>query len=245
MGRRTKKGESKGKTHITVVQDRSGSMHSLVESTIKGYNDYVSEVQKSKQGDVLLTLIQFDDYIDNRFVSKPIDEVEELTTQTFQPRGMTRLNDAVMTGVIETKPRVGKNDGVVLVIMTDGGENSSKEYAGHDGSERVKAELAKLSDEHGWDVVYLGAGPGAWQGAEFLGIALANTLNYAGDAQSHQVAYASLSNLTRRKSASPLAAQSFTADEKAATEGVVDTTSLPVGVPGRRRGSGKDLRNRK
>ena len=46
-------------TQITIVLDRSGSMASVREATIGGFNEFV-EGQKAVPGDANLTLIQFD-----------------------------------------------------------------------------------------------------------------------------------------------------------------------------------------
>jgi hypothetical protein len=233
MGRRKSKSSQEARVHVGVVQDRSGSMDGLEEATITGYNEYKAKVAADAKSETLLTLVQFDNEILDVAVDKPIGEVEDLNTKTYVPRGSTRLNDAIMHTVAHIKARKTKGDGAILVIMTDGHENTSQEFGGVDGTKRVKDALEKLADE-GWDIIYLGAGPASWTGGQNLGIMAANTLNYANNAESHSTAYASVSSLTLRKTASPLRAASFTAEEKAQTEeGAADANPRTRPLSGR------------
>jgi len=63
-------------THSTVVLDRTGSMESIRDDTIGGFNAFL-EKQKAEPGSATLTLVQFDSQdpyeVIHRF--KPIEQV--------------------------------------------------------------------------------------------------------------------------------------------------------------------------
>ena len=46
-------------THISVILDRTGSMESIRDDTIGGFNTFLQE-QKVQPGSATLTLVQFD-----------------------------------------------------------------------------------------------------------------------------------------------------------------------------------------
>lgn len=66
----------KGYTHIAFLIDRSGSMSSLKDSLIKGFNNYLKEQQES-EGKCTMTLVQFD--------YSPFSEENIVSWQTPQP----------------------------------------------------------------------------------------------------------------------------------------------------------------
>ena len=87
-------------THISVILDRTGSMESIRDDTIGGFNAFLGE-QKAQKGKATLTLVQFDSQdpyeVVHRF--KPIKEVPELTRETYVPRATTPLLDALGRGI--------------------------------------------------------------------------------------------------------------------------------------------------
>jgi hypothetical protein len=147
------------------ILDRSGSMETCRDDTIGGFNAFLNE-QKPEGG--TLTLILFDHEYNVMYENKPIGECPLLTEQTFVPRGATALLDAIgrtIKNTTSTRP--------TIVILTDGHENSSREY--------TKAHIKDLITERqnaGWTFVYLGANQDAFAEAGALGIAPATTCNY-------------------------------------------------------------------
>lgn len=149
-----------------VILDRSGSMETCRDDTIGGFNAFLRE-QQAEGG--TLSLIQFDHEYQVVYPATPIGAVQPLTTQTFVPRGGTALLDAIGKTIKDiadgTKPTV--------VILTDGQENSSKEYT----KAHIK-DLIEQKTKDGWTFVYLGANQDAFAEAGSLGIAPACTVNY-------------------------------------------------------------------
>jgi len=169
------------KTHVHIVLDRSGSMSSCHQSTVSGFNEYLNTLRADKEGKYFVTLTQFDsDYsgpqIEETFSDLPLSKVCDLEMSDFQPRGMTPLLDAIGVSIIRTEKSVAKKRGmnaVVLVIITDGGENSSREFKND-----AIANLIDRKEKDGWTVAYLGANQDAFTVGASMGFKLDKTMNY-------------------------------------------------------------------
>lgn len=186
-------------TDIILVIDRSGSMVSCKNDAEGGVNTFIQE-QKSAPGEAFLTLVQFDTEYDFVHTGAKINEV---TKYTLIPRGGTALYDAVGRAINETGKRLSEiplddRPGlVVFAIVTDGEENSSKEFTG----DQVREMIEKQSNDYSWQFTYLGANQDAFKAASAMSIPTSGTLSYAADSSS--AAYASLSaNMTRMRTCS-------------------------------------------
>lgn len=180
-------------TRILVIQDRSGSMQDRISQTISGYNEYVGDLAKDDSDEAFLTLVQFDDRYEVKEESTPVAKVSSLNTDTFVPRGMTALLDAVGKGVTEFKRTINKGDRAFVVIMTDGGENASREWSSHQVSDLIR----KCEDEGNFTFTFLGAGQDSWSGGQLLGLRRNQASFYGAGGHDHQVAFASLGNMSR------------------------------------------------
>ena len=134
--------------------DRSGSMESCIDDTIEGFNTFV-ESQKEFGG--TMTLCLFDHEFNTVYEKVPIDQVNPLNNETYVPRGGTALHDA-MGQVL----KMNLSDEVMVIILTDGEENSSSKY--------TAAHVKDLVDTKPWKFVYLGANQDAVLTAQGLGI---------------------------------------------------------------------------
>ena len=74
-------------THIAIILDRTGSMESIRDDTIGGFNAFLDQ-QKAEPGSATLTLVQFDSQdpyeVIHRF--RPLSDVPHLTRGPFVPR---------------------------------------------------------------------------------------------------------------------------------------------------------------
>lgn len=186
-------------TDITVVLDRSGSMQTVKKDTEGGFDRFVED-QKKAPGDAVLTLVQFDTEYEFVHRAKPIREVPNLS---LLPRGGTALMDAIGRAINETGDRLSKMPEkdrpakVVFVILTDGEENSSKEFTKKQINDMIKHQ----QNIYQWQFVFLGANQDAIQEAEALGIRSTNAMTYAHSAKGMSVAFAATSaNLTSYRS---------------------------------------------
>lgn len=177
------------KTIIACVLDRSGSMASIIDDAIGGFNTFLTEQQKQPDK-AYMTIALFDDQYDLVQEGTEISKVEPFTVQTYVPRGSTALYDAIGKTINAIHAKVEKGDKVLCVILTDGMENASREYT----SESIKSLIGKRKDEDGWEFIYLAANQDAFAVGNGLGINL--TANFAATAKGTQMSYAAVSAAT-------------------------------------------------
>lgn len=166
-------------TDINVVLDRSQSMMKIFHPTINGFNEFLGG-QKAIDGEAYLTLAQFDHEYQIVHNGVAINEVPELTPLTFQPRGMTALYDAIGKTIITTGQRLeamkeeDRPSKVIFVILTDGEENSSKEF----DVCSIKEMIEHQTNVYNWDFVFIGANQDAVTTATDMGILAKNSMTY-------------------------------------------------------------------
>jgi len=163
---------------INFVLDKSSSMATRAQSTIEGVNEYIATQQNSReaqrQGQVFLTMTLFDTNFDILYACKPINEVPKLDNRSYCPNGMTALNDAIAFTIQAVAKEIDgweKKPAILTVVMTDGGENSSKEYSNHTGgTTRVKELIQQKEREGNWTFVFLADTLTAERDGQALGI---------------------------------------------------------------------------
>jgi hypothetical protein len=168
----------KNKAHVIFVLDDSGSMQSCVEPTISGFNEYL---QGQNDGNTFVTLYKFDGYRVTKIVDKMLAaEVSPLTSETYNPRGGgTNLLDSigsVMQTINIDLSSKKKNDreSIIITVLTDGAENSSKIFSKEDIAEMITKAEAK-----NWGFMFLGANVDAFSVGAAIGFNVNNTLQYS------------------------------------------------------------------
>jgi hypothetical protein len=147
-------------THIAVILDRTGSMESIRDDTIGGFNAFLNE-QKQQPGKATLTLVQFDSQDPYEVIHqvKTIKEVPELTKKTYVPRATTPLLDAIGRGINDLEKCLAdmKEDDrpskVVFVVITDGQENASREFR----RDQILKMINEKEKQNNWQFVFLSA----------------------------------------------------------------------------------------
>ena len=158
-------------TEMIFILDMSGSMSSLREDTIGGYNTLLEE-QKKQDGDANVTTVLFDNEYILLHDRKPISEVENLTANDYCPRGTTAMLDAVgmtITSVgqkLANMPEEERPGNVVVTIITDGMENASKEYTWNQIQSMIKEQREKYS----WIFTFIGANIDVQKVSDSMGI---------------------------------------------------------------------------
>lgn len=173
-------------TVITIIIDASGSMSGITGATLEGYNSFIQK-QREEEGDVLVSLILFDtkwgDHGQELRLVRPytalaLEEVPELTNEVYRADGGTPLRDAVGRGIGFTddilKRVKTENPDTLVLVITDGGENTSQDY----GAGLVK-EMVEAREESGWTFIYMGANQDSWSETQGLGFSVGNVMNYA------------------------------------------------------------------
>lgn len=181
-------------THISMILDRSGSMRDVAADAIGGFNSFLAD-QKKVQGEATITLIQFDDKYEPLHSFKPIAEVPELDSFTFQPRGTTALRDAIGRTIDDTGTNLAlmkeadRPEKVIVVVITDGIENASRHFS----AARINEMIRHQTDEYNWQFVFMGSNQDAITSARSIGIAAASALSYDNTEQSIKMSYQGLS----------------------------------------------------
>ena len=184
-------------THIAVLLDRSGSMQTIKSDTEGGFDAFIDE-QRKNPGRCDVTLAQFDTEYEEVYVAEPLASVPPLT---LTPRGATALLDGIgrlinATGErLAAMPETDRPGAVIMVIMTDGLENSSREF----DLATVKKLITEQTDSYNWAFVYLGANQDAISVAAGLGVGAGQALTYAGQKVEHAFA-ATSANLSNYRS---------------------------------------------
>jgi hypothetical protein len=166
-------------TRIAIILDRSGSMESCKESTVAGFNEFI-RTQKQLPGEATVKLVQFDDQYESVF-DVNLKSCPELTQNTFVPRGSTALFDAQGRTIIElgqelaALPEHERPARVIVVTLTDGLENASKNY----NLEQIGEMIREQRDKYNWDFVFLGANQDAIATAAAMKIPLPSAMSYS------------------------------------------------------------------
>jgi uncharacterized protein YegL len=165
-----------GNTYYAFVVDRSGSMESIKKETIDNFNEQIGTL-KGLQEDYpeekyFITLCLFDYEIKTLYKDTPLSEVKLLDEDTFVPRGSTSLHDAIGFTISDLRERKAKElkkeeNEALIVILTDGYENSSLEWKG----KRVADLIKEVDAKENWTISFIGASKdSAVSAAETLGI---------------------------------------------------------------------------
>jgi len=168
-------------THITVILDRSGSMESIRDDVIGGFNSFLAE-QQTAPGTATMTLVQFDTQNPYEVLAsfQLIGTIAPLTRDLYVPRASTPLLDAIGRGINDLEATLHKMkeeerpEKVIFLIVTDGQENSSREFR--------RAQIAQMISAHEekgkWQFVYISADLAAIEDAATYGIQARSTMAF-------------------------------------------------------------------
>lgn len=164
----------KQKMLVNIILDKSGSMYSATNDTIGGFNQYINKLKEDKDVEYTTSLTMFDTVFDIRYVNKPVNDVPLLDTKTYVASGNTALLDAVGKTIQEISDNDPKQK-ILVVIMTDGEENSSREFKWEDIQKLIKEKDGKEN----WTFIYLGAMADAWDKGNRFGFSASNVARYS------------------------------------------------------------------
>ncbi|MDX2270938.1 MAG: vWA domain-containing protein [Cyanobacteriota bacterium] len=182
-------------THISIILDRTGSMESIRDDTIGGFNAFLHE-QQSLPEQATLTFVQFDSRDPYEVIHhfRPIRQIPDLTRATFVPRAQTPLFDAIGRGINDLEknlndlPESAKPDRIVMVIITDGQENASKEF-----SPQQVQKMITEKQKADWQFVFLSADLEAINQAIKSGFRDASSMTFDKTTEGSQKAWAAAS----------------------------------------------------
>lgn len=184
----------KGLTELIFILDKSGSMSGLEGDTIGGYNAMLAK-QQALEGECRITTVLFDNHYELLHDRLDLRAVGPMTDKEYQVGGSTALLDAIgktVQKIINVQKRTAADyraERVMFVIITDGEENSSRNYS----SESVKAMIERQKAEYGWEFIFLAANIDAVETAARYGIESDRAVDYIADERGTEVSYSAIS----------------------------------------------------
>lgn len=132
---------------IVIVLDESGSMMPIREQIVNSINNLITEQKQIKSRPATFTLIKFNHNITRKITNRFLSDIDPLSYHDYDPSGTTALYDAIG----DTIQWFRNEKDVLMVIVTDGQENSSKKY--------TRMQINKMIDDkkknNKWTYVYL------------------------------------------------------------------------------------------
>lgn len=189
-----------GLTYIIFVIDRSGSMESIRNDMIGGFNSFI-ETQRKVPGTCKVFAYKFDTAYEPMFEDTDIQLVPALDRDNYVPRGGTALYDSLGKTIKEMGEKLAalkeedRPEKVLVVTITDGEDN---DHLRHEGNVKLTSAQVKEMVEHqtknyNWDFAYIGANQDAWAVARDMGYSAGTSLDYAADSAGVAYAFDSLS----------------------------------------------------
>lgn len=181
-------------TAIQMILDRSGSMNAILGATEEAINGYVRE-QEKLPGRVTIAISQFDD--EYSVVNHSLTP-GKVPPYRLAPRGSTALLDAIGRGATEfgeelsRLPESRRPGTVILVIVTDGYENASREYS----LAQIKGLLTRQQEVYRWEVLYLAANQDAIAEGAKMGMRPNSSITYRSTSEGTRSVIASASVYT-------------------------------------------------
>ena len=143
--------------NLVFVIDKSGSMWSSKDDVIGGFNKTIEEQKANKDGKVTVSLYTFNENVKEEYLGVDINDIGKFH---YSPDGMTAMNDGIGRAIdnvgkwLYEKDKNGEEmpGKTLVVVMTDGMENASKEYKLSQVQEKIKEQ----TDKYSWEFIYMG-----------------------------------------------------------------------------------------
>jgi uncharacterized protein YegL len=170
-------------------------MSGLESDTIGGYNSMLNK-QKQEPGEAVITTVLFDDKYELLHDRINLKGVVPITEKEYFVRGSTALLDAVgltinkIGNVQKHTVEEERAQRVLIIITTDGMENSSTEFS----YKKIQEMIENQKSEYGWEFIFLGANIDAIATAKRFGIDKEYATNYNADSKGTMLNYEVISN---------------------------------------------------
>ncbi len=168
-------------TIVAVVIDESGSMGGREDQVVSSINEYIEGLKKldSKENRYKITLTQFANESEVVYANRPIAEYTPISKHSYKPHGSTALNDAIGDTIksIEKETKGRSECAVLMIILTDGDENSSCRY----NTSQIREIISGKEKSEEWTFVYLGADQDSFANSQAYGFRAGNVMNFSAD----------------------------------------------------------------
>lgn len=166
-------------THVAFVLDRSGSMGSVRDVTVKGYNEQVDTIRASAaKTKTVAGLTLFNNTITHPFFGIDGKDVKYLELNDYTPDGSTAFNDAILATIAKLQETVKDTPetSYLVVALTDGQENASRASASE-----VRNKVNELQATGRWTFSVIGANINLADLSTSTGIIISNVTSYVPD----------------------------------------------------------------
>lgn len=169
-GETEKKDNTKQRVFNLIILDESGSMATIAKQAVSGLNETFQTIRNAqKEHQEQQHFISFMTFNSARIKSvmnrQKVESDKKMKWTDYKPDDCTPLFDAMGRSLNELKDHVSDEDVVLVTIITDGYENASREYGGHD----IKNLVAELKAK-GWVFAYIGTNQDVDAVADDMGI---------------------------------------------------------------------------
>ena len=184
------------KNYIKIINiiDKSGSMDTMIDTAINGFNEFLIE-QKKVDGDALVSTVLFSDGYYPVYDDVDIQKCLYLDKNNYIPKGYTALYDAIGKTINKEIDKLGNMPiedrpvKILCVILTDGHENHSREFT----KDQIKNLIGEMKEEFNWEFIFLAANEEASLTAQTMGISKGNSYSFANNADGLKSAYSAVS----------------------------------------------------
>ena len=143
--------------HVCFIIDESSSMWTSVSDVRGGFQRIIDEQKANENGTCAISIFRFATTPKEAdFIMKDIKEVENMLV--YNPSGCTAMYDGIGVAIDEIGERLAampeeeRPEKNLIVIMTDGEENSSHAYQ----PSKVKEMIKHQEDKYSWTFLYIG-----------------------------------------------------------------------------------------
>jgi hypothetical protein len=155
------KKEHKNDLHIVMILDESGSMGPIRNDIIGSVNTFIDEQKNLKQDNTAFTFVKFSNNISTTYEKKLLSQVDIISCDNYKPSGNTALYDAIG----QTINKYVDEKEVFIIIVTDGEENSSREF-----NHKKVTDLIESKKKDNWNFIYLSADLSTMEQGSNIGI---------------------------------------------------------------------------
>jgi Mg-chelatase subunit ChlD len=148
------------------------------DDALGGVNSFITTAKRDRAlYESKFSLITFNsESVDTIRKNEIMETVKPIGSEEYVCAGWTPLYDAIGRGIgILDEVLEGKQGKAILVIMTDGQENASREFS----HEKIAA-LIKAHEKRGWVVTFLGEGIDVARQGTAIGAMACNVACYSG-----------------------------------------------------------------
>lgn len=151
--------QTKHKVFNLIILDESGSMNSIKNMIISGFNEVVQTVKgvaaQFPEQEHLISFVTFNGLGTNTHLDRqPVGKLDEIDGKKYLPAANTPLFDAMGDSIAHLRAFTDgeKACNVLVTILTDGQENASREY----NRDAIKKLIDELENKN-WTFTYIGA----------------------------------------------------------------------------------------